>query len=319
MSNIVNTVKEAVAPADAYPVPSFVISATNPALQAEQEMSNKPGERPGKQDNLQLKAVDDMYANGKPYVGSGKLEGKKALITGGDSGIGRSTAILFAIEGADSTICYLPAEQKDAEDVRDYVAQKTGRKINLYPADLKSEAACIQAVEDHLKTFGKLDVLVNNAAQQLENHDLTTLSSKQWEETFQINMHHMFYLCKAAVPHMPRGGSIINMCSINAFIGRPDLLDYTSTKGAIVSFTRGLSNQIISDKMIRVNSIAPGPVYTPLITSTFSKSNIAGFSSQMNRPGQPVEIATCCVFLASEDSSFISGNTLHPNGGTVIS
>lgn len=217
--------------------------------------------------------IDDVYASGKPYVGSGKLTGKKALITGGDSGIGRAIAILFAIEGADSTIAYLPSEQKDAESVRDYVKEKTGRTINFFAGDLKSEANCRAAVDSHIQALGGLDILVNNAAQQLENHDITTLESKQWEETFQLNIHHYFYMSKAAIPHLSRGSSIINMCSINAFIGRPDLLDCewlyhlrshtlpdrnftkldTSTKGAIVSFTRGLSNQIISDKMIRVN------------------------------------------------------------------
>lgn len=186
-------------------------------------------------------------------------------------------AILFALEGADSTLVYLPEEQdvrlllqksaayadweifQDAESVRDYIKEKAPeRKVHLVALDLKSDANCQKAVESHLKAFnGQLDILVNNSAQQLENNDVTTLSSKQWEDTFQLNMHSYFYVTKAALPSMKPGSSIINVCSINAFVGRPDLLDYTSTKGAIVSFTRGLSNQIISERQIRVNSIAP--------------------------------------------------------------
>lgn len=322
MQGIVDTVKEATGMMPDYPDKRFLsgFAPPDPTLLLEQAESNKAGERPGKQSNLRLNAVDDIYANGKPYVGANKLEGKKAIITGGDSGIGRSIAILFAIEGAESTICYLPSEQADAEYVVDYVLKKTGRTINLFAGDLKSEANCINAIKAHMAKFGKLDILVNNAAQQLQNYDITTLSSQQWEETFQLNIHHYFYMSKAAVPHLPRGGAIVNMCSINAFVGREDLLDYTTTKGAIVSFTRALSNQIVANKMIRVNSIAPGPIYTPLISSTFDKKSVMGINAPpMGRPGQPIEVATCAVFLASEDASYISGNVLHPNGGTVIS
>lgn len=322
MSGIVDQVKEAVGlETPNYPAEDFQLSGKDPALHLEQQEQNKPGERPGKQSKQHKTAIDDVYANGKPYIGCGKLEGKKAIITGGDSGIGRATAILFALEGADSTITYLPAEESDAQDTKAYVEKKTNgsRTLHLVQADLKQEANAKKVVEAHLARFGRLDILVNNAAQQLENHDITTLDSKQWEDTFRLNMHSYFYMAKHCIPHMPRGSSIINMASINGFIGRPDLLDYTSTKGAITSFTRGLSNQILADKIIRVNAIAPGPIYTPLVTATFSKSNIAGFTGPIGRPGQPVEVATCCVFLASEDSSFISGNTLHPNGGTVIS
>jgi len=307
-----------------YPAKQFTSGFTpypDPSILLEQQEQNIAGQRPGKQRKQRLTAIDDIYANGKPYVGSGKLEGKKAIITGGDSGIGRSIAILFAIEGADSTIVYLPSEQEDAEDVKAYVNEKTGgkRTVNLIAMDLKTESACKQVVDEHLKTFGRLDILVPNAAQQLENHDITTLPTEQWEDTFKVNIHHYFWICKAAVPHMPRGSSIITMASINAFIGREDLLDYTTTKGAIVSFTRALSNQIIADKMIRVNAIAPGPIYTPLITSTFSKSNIAGITSPpMARPGHPVEIGTVAVFLASEDSSYITGECIQVNGGSVI-
>ncbi|KAJ3826796.1 NAD(P)-binding protein [Lentinula raphanica] len=275
-----------------------------------------------------LKPVDDVYANGKPYKGSGKLEGKVAWISGGDSGIGRATAILFALEGADVTIVYKQGEEKDAEDTKNYIRQKTNntRTVHLVEADLRGEANCVQAIQSHLSHFSnKLDILVNNAAQQLENADpeMTGLTASQWEDTFALNIHSCFHVTKAALPHMPRGSSIINMASINAFVGRDDLLDYTTTKGAVVSFTRGLSNQIVGEKGIRVNAIAPGPIWTPLVPSTFSKSNVQEFVTSgggvpMGRGGQPVEVATCCVFLASEDSSYISGNLLHPNGGVVI-
>ncbi|KAJ3937542.1 MAG: oxidoreductase [Lentinula lateritia] len=293
------------------------------------DAQNQPGERPGKQYRFpdDLKPIDDVYANGKPYKGSGKLEGKVAWISGGDSGIGRATAILFALEGADMTIVFKDGEEKDAEDTRNYIRQKTNntRTIHLVSADLRNESNCINAIQSHLSHFSnQLDILVNNAAQQLENADtqMAGLTASQWEDTFALNIHSYFHITKAALPHMPRGGSIINMASINAFVGRDDLLDYTSTKGAVVSFTRGLSNQVVGEKGIRVNAICPGPIWTPLVPSTFSKSNVEEFSSgggvPMGRAGQPVEVATCCVFLASEDSSYISGNMIHPNGGVVI-
>ncbi|KIK65667.1 hypothetical protein GYMLUDRAFT_258380 [Collybiopsis luxurians FD-317 M1] len=293
------------------------------------EAQNRPGERPGKQFRFpeDLKPVDDIYANGKPYKGNGKLEGKTAWISGGDSGIGRATAILFALEGADVTLVYKEDEQKDAEETREYIMKKTNnaRTVHLFATDLRQEANCISAVKSHLSKFSnRLDILVNNAAQQLENTDteMSGLTGEQWHDTFALNIHSYFHVTKAALPHMPRGGSIINMASINAFIGRDDLLDYTTTKGAIVSFTRALSNQVVGEKGIRVNAICPGPIWTPLVPSTFDKSNVETFTTgggvPMGRAGQPVEVATCCVFLASEDSSYISGNMLHPNGGVVI-
>ncbi|KAJ4482318.1 dehydrogenase-like protein [Lentinula aciculospora] len=237
----------------------------------------------------------------------GKLDGKVAWISGGDSGIGQATAILFTLEGADMTIVYKEGEEKDAEDTKNYIekttsssenlcsCQKTNdtRTVHLVAADLCDESNCTKAIQSHLSHFSnKLDIL---------------------EDTFALEIHSYFHVTKAALPHIPRGGSIINMVSINTFIGRDDLLDYTTTKGAVVSFTRGLSNQVVGDKGIRVNAICPGPVWTPLVPSTFSKSNVQDFSS-----GGGVPMATCCVFLASEDWSYISGNMLHPNGGVVI-
>ncbi|GAA5950447.1 hypothetical protein JCM10213_003581 [Rhodosporidiobolus nylandii] len=291
---------------------------------AEKEAQGGPDSRPpGKQHTMNERPVDDVFPNGQPYRPVGKFEGKTWLITGGDSGIGRATAILAALEGANVAIAYLPQEQKDAEDTKEYIEKKTGgaRVVLLLPGDLKSEANCIQAVERTVQEFGRLDTLFNNSAQQLQNEDILTLDSKQWEDTFQINMHHIFYTSKAAIPHLRKnqGASIINNASVNAFIGRPDLLDYTSTKGSIVAFTRGLSNQIVGKTGIRVNAVAPGPIVTPLVSSTFTAENIAQTNSgPMERPGQPVEIAAPVIFLASQDASYITGNTLHINGGMFV-
>ncbi|GAA5999574.1 uncharacterized protein JCM10292_004239 [Rhodotorula paludigena] len=277
---------------------------------------------PGKQWTMKDTPIDDILADGTPYKPVGKFQGRVWLITGGDSGIGRATAILAALEGANISIAYLPGEQKDADDTKTYIESKTNglSKVLLLPLDLKSEANCIKAVEETVANFGRLDVLFNNAAQQLENHDILTLDSKQWEDTFQINMHHMFYTSKAAIPHLMKnkGANIINNASVNAFVGRPDLLDYTSTKGAIVSFTRGLANQQ-AERNIRVNAIAPGPVITPLVPSTFSVDNLSQLNSgPLGRPAQPVEMATGIIFLASYDASYVTGVTLNATGGMWV-
>ena len=247
------------------------------------------------------------------YKAAGKLEGKNALITGGDSGIGRAVAILFALEGADSMISYLLEEEKDAQETRRRV-EKIGRKCHLYPSDIRQSSTCRKLVETAIDKMGSVNILVNNAAFQMVQKDISQISEDQWHKTFDTNIHPMYYLSKAVLPRMKRGDTIINNASINAYIGRPDLLDYTSTKGAIVSFTRGLANQQIQ-KGIRVNAVAPGPVWTPLVPSTMDNDAQEGFTSPMGRPGQPSEIATNFVFLASQDSSLITGQTLHPNGG----
>jgi len=286
-----------------------------------QEFKDSQDSRPGKQHTMPDKPIDDMYPDGTPYLSANRLAGKVALVTGGDSGIGRAAVVLFALEGADSAIVYLESEQKDAEDTRDYVKKRTNgeRKVHLIPSDVKSEENCIKAVEETVKTLGRIDILFNNAAQQLENSDILTLDSKQWEDTFAVNIHPYFYFAKAVIPHMQPGSAIVNNASINAYIGRPDLLDYTSTKGAIVAFTRGLSNQIVGSKQIRVNAIAPGPIITPLIPATFSGENIKGVNmTPIGRPGQPIECATAVVFLVSRDASFITGQTIHCNGGSVV-
>jgi len=250
------------------------------------------------------------------YRAAGKLEGKKALITGGDSGIGRAVAILFAMEGADSFIAYLPEEESDAQETKRRV-EKYGRQCHLMSTDLTDRRNCKAVVDKALETMGKINILVNNAAYQMMCEDIKDLSEDQWERTFATNIHPYFYLSKYVLPHMSKGDTIINNASINAYIGRPDLLDYTATKGAIVSFTRALSNQYVG-RGIRVNAIAPGPVWTPLIPSTMSHKAQDQFTSPMGRPSQPSEIATCFVFLACTDSASISGQTIHANGGVVV-
>ncbi|KAH8701466.1 hypothetical protein GQ44DRAFT_831851 [Phaeosphaeriaceae sp. PMI808] len=251
------------------------------------------------------------------YKAAGKLKGKKALITGGDSGIGRSVAVLYAMEGADSFIAYLPEEEHDAKETVELVEGK-GQKCHTYATDLKHRESCKKVVEEAVKQMGSIDILVNNHAYQMTVEDIKDLDEDQWIHTFDTNIHPFFYLSKYTLPHMRKGSTIINNASINAYIGRPDLLDYTSTKGAIVAFTRGLSNQYVS-KGIRVNAVCPGPVWTPLIPATMNDEAIKQFSAPIGRPSQPSEIATCFVFLASNDSSSMSGQSLHPNGGTIVS
>lgn len=248
---------------------------------------------------------------------SGKLEGKVALITGGDSGIGRAVAILYAKEGADMCISYLN-EHSDAEETKRQVEQ-AGRKCLIVPGDIGDESHCQQLVERTVSELGHLDVLVNNAAEQHPQDSIEKITEDQLTRTFRTNIFSMFFLTKAAMPHLKEGATIINTCSVTAFKGAPELLDYSSTKGAIVAFTRSLS-QSLADKKIRVNSVAPGPVWTPLIPATFPEDKVAKFGKDvpMARPGQPDEIAPAYVYLASNDSSYMSGQTLHVNGGEVV-
>ncbi|PLN78117.1 NAD(P)-binding protein [Aspergillus taichungensis] len=279
-------------------------------------------EQPGLQSQMgdpkptstQLPTEDSGY---QTYKAAGKLTGKRAVITGGDSGIGRAIAILFAMEGASSLLVHLPEEEKDAAETRKRI-QDAGQHCYSLAVDLRSKANCQKVVDTAMRCLGGIDILVNNAAYQNMVDDIRDLDDDQWIKTFDTNIHPYFYLSKFALPHMKRGSTIINCASINAYIGRPDLLDYTSTKGAIVSFTRGLSNQQLGNG-IRVNCVCPGPVWTPLIPSTMTSSAMEQLHAvPMGRPGQPSEIATCFVFLASADSSYISGQSLHPNGGVVV-
>jgi NAD(P)-dependent dehydrogenase (short-subunit alcohol dehydrogenase family) len=247
----------------------------------------------------------------------GKLNGKVALITGGDSGIGRAVAFAFAKEGADLAIAYL-CEDKDAEDTRQFV-EAIGRRCIVMRGDIGDERFCTRCVNDTLTTYGQLDILVNNAAEQHPQDSIADITATQLERTFRTNIFAMFYLTKAALPHLGKGASIINTTSVTAYKGSPQLLDYASTKGAIVSFTRSLALSLV-EYGIRVNAVAPGPIWTPLITSTFPPDKVASFGSDvpLKRAGQPAEVAPSYVFLASADADYMTGQVLHPNGGTII-
>jgi NAD(P)-dependent dehydrogenase (short-subunit alcohol dehydrogenase family) len=253
----------------------------------------------------------------RDYKGSDKLMDKVALITGGDSGIGQSTAVLFAREGADVAIVYL-AEDEDAQKTKQMV-EGEGRRCLTIRGDVGDESFCRQAVDQTVKEFGKLDILVNNAAEQHPKASLEEITAEQLEKTFRTNIFAYFFMAKAALPHLKEGSSIINTTSVTAYKGSPQLLDYSSTKGAIVAFTRSLS-QSLAEKNIRVNGVAPGPIWTPLIPSTFPEEKVEKFGGDvpLGRAGQPEEVAPCYVFLASDDASYMTGQVLHPNGGSVI-
>ncbi|KAJ5908382.1 hypothetical protein N7495_001064 [Penicillium taxi] len=282
------------------------------------EHHKKPGVQAEMEDpkptSSQIPTEDNGY---QTYKAAGKLSGKKAIITGGDSGIGRAVAILFAMEGASSLITYLPEEEKDAQETKRRV-EKIGQSCLCFATDLRGKENCKKVVDKALENWDSIDILVNNAGTQTMIEDIKDLDEAQWESTFDTNIHSIFYISKYSLPHMKSGSTIINCASVNHYIGRPDLLDYSATKGAVVAFTRGLSNQQVKNG-IRVNCVCPGPIWTPLIPATMNSSAQEQFSgTPMGRPGQPSEVATCFVFLASQDSSFISGQSLHPNGGVVI-
>jgi NAD(P)-dependent dehydrogenase (short-subunit alcohol dehydrogenase family) len=254
------------------------------------------------------------------WKAAGKLTGKTALITGGDSGIGRAVAIGFAKEGADVAILYKD-EHPDAEETRRLI-EAEGRRCIALAGDIGDAAFCARAVEQAVQGLGgRLDILVNNAAEQHVCKDIAEIPVEQVERTFRTNILGMFWITKAAVPHMPEGAAVINTTSITAYRGSSELIDYASTKGAILAFTRSLSQALWKQKKIRVNAVAPGPIWTPLIPASFDAERTAehGASAEMGRAGQPDECAPCYIFLASAaDSSYINGQTLHPNGGTVV-
>ncbi len=251
------------------------------------------------------------------YKGADKLKGKVALITGGDSGIGRSVAVHFAREGADVCICYYHAD-RDAEKTKSLV-EAEGAKCHLVKGDQRDQRFCESAVKECVDTLGGLNVLVNNAAEQHMYESLTDIPDGMFERHFETNIYGYYYFTKAALEFLKEGDSIVNTCSVVAFRGSPNMVPYSSTKGAIVAFTRALSGNL-AEKKIRVNSVAPGPIWTPFIPSSFPAEKVDDFGKKvpMGRPGQPAEVAPAYVFLASEDGSYVTGQTIHVNGGDVV-
>ncbi|KRW57292.1 SDR family oxidoreductase [Stutzerimonas nitrititolerans] len=282
---------------------------------ADQKQTMPPQQQPepGKEDEM----TPRPEFRGEDYKAAGKLRDKVAIITGGDSGIGRSVAVLFAREGADVVILYLDQYQ-DADETRRVVEQQ-GRRCLTFAGDVADQDVCRKVVDETVATFGRLDILVNNAAEQHPQKRFEDVTQQQWEKTFRTNVFGMFQMTQAALPHLGKGASIINTTSVTAYKGNPMLIDYSSTKGAIVGFTRALSMSLV-ERGIRVNGVAPGPIWTPLIPSTFDADKVAEFGANvpLKRPGQPEEVAPAYVYLASSDSSYVTGQVIHVNGGTVV-
>jgi NAD(P)-dependent dehydrogenase (short-subunit alcohol dehydrogenase family) len=268
--------------------------------------------RPGSE-----KAMHPEPVSAPVYPSSGRLANKKLLITGGDSGIGKAVAILFAKEGADVAIVYL-SESRDAKETKKSV-ERYGRNCLLIRGDLSKETFCKQAVSKTVKAFGRIDVLINNAALHYETKKIEDITTAKLHKTFAVNIFAMFHIIQYALPHMKKGSSIINTSSVTAYRGSKHLLDYSATKGAIVSFTRSLSANLVK-KGIRVNGVAPGPIWTPLIPASFKANRVSKHGSQtpMERPGEPAEVAPAYLFLATEDAAYITGQFIHPNGGEII-
>lgn len=268
--------------------------------------------QPGREKEMKPRPV---YDDGRP--GCGKLEGKVALITGGDSGIGRAVAVAFAKEGADVFVVYLN-EHEDALETQRHV-EALGRRCILLAGDAGTESFCAEAVRRAVAELGRLDVLVNNAAEQHHQDDLERIGEEQLVRTFRTNIFSYFFMAQAALPHLKEGASIVNTTSVTAYRGSAHLIDYASTKAAIVGFTRSLA-QALTERKIRVNAVAPGPIWTPLIPATFPAEQVKTFGSDvpMGRAGEPAEVAPCFVFLASEDASYMTGQVLHPNGGEIV-
>lgn len=282
-----------------------------------EKTQQKPPQHQERRPGIESEMRPRPKAADRPYRGSGKLEQKVAAITGGDSGIGRAVALLFAKEGADIAVLYLN-EHKDAQETKRLVEQE-GRRCLVLAGDVGDERFCRESIARIVRDFGRLDVLVNNAAEQHPQETIEKITADQLERTFRTNIFSYFYMAKAALPHLQEGATIINTTSVTAYKGSPQLLDYSSTKGAIVAFTRSLALSL-AEKRIRVNAVAPGPIWTPLIPSTFPEEKVQSFGADvpLGRPGEPEEVAPSYVFLASADASYMTGQVLHPNGGTVI-
>lgn len=286
-------------------------------MNKQNETITPPAQVQDHQPGLEYKMKPQPEYIQKNYKGSDKLKDKVAIITGGDSGIGKAVSIHFAKEGAKVVIVYLE-EHEDAEDTKRLI-EKNGSECVLIAGDIADQKFSKQFVEQTLNLFGKIDILVNNAGEQHPQDNFLDISSSQLEKTFQTNFFSMFYLTQAVLPHMKKGSTIINTSSITAYAGSKDLVDYSATKGAVTSFTRSLSENIVSEG-IRVNGVAPGPIWTPLIPSTFSKEKLGlfGGDTPMKRPGQPSEVAPAYVYLASNDSIYVSGQMIHINGGMIV-
>lgn len=280
-------------------------------MEKPKEFPEQHQKRPGKENNMNPKPEIIR----KSYKGSEKLKGKTALITGGDSGIGRSVAVHFAKEGANITIVYL-SEDEDARETKRMV-EEAGQKCLLLEGDLKKEAFCKKIVQETVKEFGGLNILINNAAMQFPKSSPQEIKSDKLRTTFETNIYPLFFTVQEALNHLKEGDAIINSTSVTAYRGSTHLLDYSSTKGAITSFTRSLS-QMLAEKKIRVNGVAPGPIWTPLIPSTFNDVTKFGQDVPLGRAGQPSEVAPAYVYLACEDSSYVTGQVIHVNGGEII-
>jgi NAD(P)-dependent dehydrogenase (short-subunit alcohol dehydrogenase family) len=282
----------------------------------QEQSSGKPAQQQNRQPGLSSKMAPRPKVKRPEYRGSGKFAGKAVLITGGDSGIGRATAVLFAREGADVAIVYLN-EHQDADESLRLITQEGARGIRI-AGDVGDEPFCKDAVTETLSQLGRLDVLINNAAEQHPQKSLQDITEEQLTRTFRTNIFGYFFMAKHALEHLPEGGAIVNTTSVTAYRGSPQLLDYSATKGAIVAFTRSLALAVAP--RIRVNAVAPGPIWTPLIPSTFPPEKVKKFGSDstLGRAGEPEEVAPCYIFLASSDASYMTGQVLHPNGGEVV-
>ena len=277
-----------------------------------------PGQHQNRQPGIERKMHPRPVFFDPEYYKEKKLENKVAIITGGDSGIGRAVAAGFAHHGAHVIILYLN-ENVDAEETKQFIEKEIGRNCIIKQCDVSNEKKCIKAVKEIGEKFGRIDILVNNAGVHFPQDDIQDITSVQLEKTFRTNVFSMFYLTKAALPYMKKGSSIINTASVTAYRGSHHLIDYAATKGAIVAFTRSLSTAL-AEKEIRVNGVAPGPIWTPLIPASLPAKEVKTFGSDvpLERSGEPVEVASCYIFLASNDSSYMTGQFLHPNGGEIV-